>query len=72
MLGFCGDGFTRENKTLFTLLRAMGFFFRSKAPGLVFSEEKDGGLPPVTSEKPHDPLFRDILCKQWNAPSRDG
>jgi hypothetical protein len=26
-------------------------FFCSEAPGLVFSEEKDGGLPPVTSEK---------------------
>jgi hypothetical protein len=26
-------------------------FFGSEAPGLVFSEEKDSGLPPVTSEK---------------------
>ena len=36
-------------------LRVIQLFFRSEAPGLVFSEEKDVGLPPVTSEKPHDP-----------------
>jgi hypothetical protein len=35
-----------ERVILFTFARVMGFFLRSKAPGLVFSEEKHGGLPP--------------------------
>jgi hypothetical protein len=47
--------------------RVTGLFLRSKAPGLVFSEEKHGGLPPVTSEKPHDPRIVDAACKQWHA-----
>jgi hypothetical protein len=33
------------------------------------SHEKDGGLPPVTSEKPHDPRIFDTPCKQFHAPS---
>jgi hypothetical protein len=32
---------------------------------------KDGGLPPVTSEKPHDPRVVDIACQQFDAPSRN-
>jgi hypothetical protein len=31
--------------------KGWNLFFRSEAPGLVFSAEKDGGLPPVASEK---------------------
>ena len=30
---------------------------------------KNGGLPPVTSEKPHDPRMFDVPCKQFDAPS---
>ena len=33
------------------------------------SHEKNGGLPPVTSEKPHDPRIFDVPCKQFDAPS---
>ena len=54
---------------MFAFLRVIGLFLRSEAPGLVFSEEKNGGLPPVTSEKPHDPRVLDIACKQFDAPS---
>jgi hypothetical protein len=46
----------------------MGLFFCSEAPGLVFSAEKNGGLPPVTSEKPHDPNIPDVGCKQLDCP----
>ena len=62
----------KQSKILFPFLRVIGLFLRSKAPGLVFSEEKDGGLPPVTSEKPHDPRLPDITCKQFRAPSSKG
>ena len=66
---------------MFTFLWVMGLFFRSEAPGLVFSAtylqgslapsafsayggaavsptdkpRKDSALPPVTSEKSHNP-----------------
>jgi hypothetical protein len=54
---------------LFAFLRVIGLFLRSEAPGLVFSEEKNGGLPPVTSEKPYDPRVLDLPCKQFDAAS---
>jgi hypothetical protein len=59
----------KESKILFALRRVIGLFLRSEAPGLVFSEEKNGGLPPVTSEKPHDPRALDIACRQFDAPT---
>ena len=57
----------KQSKILFPFLRVIGLFLRSKAPGLVFSEEKDSGLPPVTSEKSHDPRILAIPCKQLDA-----
>jgi hypothetical protein len=44
--------FDQERKKTFTFIRGIRLFLRFEAPGLVFSEEKNGGLPPVTSEKP--------------------
>jgi hypothetical protein len=42
--------FTTRNNNLFSRnvkgTRVMGLFLRSEAPGLVFSEEKNSGLPP--------------------------
>jgi len=33
------------------------------------SHEKNGGLPPVTSERPHAPRIFNIPCKQYDALS---
>jgi hypothetical protein len=63
--------FSKGSKTWFAFPRVMGLFFCSEAPGLVFSEEKHGGLPPVTSEKLHDPRVWDIPRKQFYAVSNE-
>jgi hypothetical protein len=59
----------KESRKLFASLRDMRPFLRSEAPGLVFSEEKNGGLPPVTSERPHAPVIPNVPCKQFDAVS---
>jgi hypothetical protein len=38
--------FILESRIFFAFPRVIELFLRSEAPGLVFSEEKDSGLPP--------------------------
>jgi hypothetical protein len=57
--GFMADfPYIKERKISFALLQVMELFLRSEAPG--------GSLPPVTSEKPHDPRILDIPYKQFD------
>jgi len=44
-------------------------FDKLRAAASPTDKSQNGGLPPVTSEKPHDPRVFDIPCKQFDARS---